>query len=83
MKIPKCCILPKTVLENLYIEFITTIDARIFKEDLEDFVVGFIALQRDDAETRYLDLLDKPIFIAKYSAEIFSIFIGSNANFFK
>ncbi|MCB9034798.1 MAG: Crp/Fnr family transcriptional regulator [Chitinophagales bacterium] len=70
--------LPKTVLENLYIEF--PILQQLMRKYWEDVILHllerFTALQRDDAETRYLDLLDKPTLLQSIPQKYLASFIG-------
>lgn len=70
--------LPKIVLEDLYIQY--PILQQLMRKYWEDVILHllerFTALQRDDAEKRYLDLLDKPSLLQSIPQKYLASFIG-------
>lgn len=70
--------LPKKDLDSMYAEYPTLQEMmRKFWEDvILNLLERFTALQRDSAEKRYLDLLDKPDYLQKIPQKYLASFIG-------
>lgn len=70
--------LPKVTLHKLYRQYpsMQEMMRRFWEDVILHLVDRFTALQKDSAEKRYLDLLDKPAYLASIPQKYLASFIG-------
>lgn len=70
--------LPKTALKQLYLDQpkMQEMMRRFWEDVILNLISRFTALQKDSAEKRYLDLLDKPAYLETIPQKYLASFIG-------